>query len=265
MEEENQPQPPTYPRPNLTLRYHMEKEGLSEERLAGHIGRDARTVRRWLDGERMPQPGNAREAARVLGAQPQDIWPDIFPTLDPPSGGTVAVSTYSSRALVPVQVWRDHFATAVTGIDICVYGGTFLFDSVPGFARLLTDAVRRGVAVRVLVGDPDATIVQRRGAEVAIDDELPARCRLTVARLSPLAAAEGIQLRTHRTTLYAPLFRADDTLIANHHVYGSPASVNPAFVIERDADPELWATYLTSFELIWTGARPVTDHGREGP
>lgn len=128
---------------------------------------------------------------------------------------------------------------------------------MPGFVGLLTAAAGRGVPVRFLVGDPEAVIVQRRGEEETIGDNLPARCRLTLSRLAPLNGAEGLDIRTHRTTLYASLFRADDTLIANHHIYGSPASDNPAFVIDRGADPELWAKYETSFDEIWAGATPM--------
>lgn len=87
--------------PNLALRRFMDQAGVSEERLAGLIAMDARTVRRWLDGETVPQARSARVTADALGCELQDLWPDVFPVLDPPSAGTVAVSTYASRAQVP--------------------------------------------------------------------------------------------------------------------------------------------------------------------
>ena len=37
----------------------------------------------------------------------------------------------------------------------------------------------------------------------------------------------GLEIRTHTTPLYTSMFRADDTLIANPHLYGAPASDNP--------------------------------------
>jgi transcriptional regulator with XRE-family HTH domain len=245
-------------RPNLALRRRMEHAGISEARLAQVTTIDVRTIHRWLQGETVPQTRNARATADALGCDLEDLWPDIFPVLDPPSAGTVPVSAYGSRAQIPVQAWRDHFGSASSQIDICVYGGTFLFDAVPGFAHILADATDRGVKIRFLVGDPEAVAVQRRGEEEAIGDSLPARCRLTLARLSALPPADRLQIRTHRTALYASLFRSDDTLIANHHIYGSPASDNPAFLIERDADPELWRKYETSFSQIWNGAQRTT-------
>lgn len=248
---------PAAAQPNAALRRYMDRAGLTVDGIAGRTRIDARTIRRWLDGQTVPQLRNARAVADALDCEPQDLWPDLFPVLTPPSAGTVALSAYASRAQVPVQVWREHFAGAAAQIDVCVYGGTFLFDSVPGFLSLLAEAAGRGVAVRFVIGDPEATIVQRRGEEETIGDNLPARCRLTLARLSPLSGNAGIEVRTHRTTLYASLFRADDTLIANHHILGSPASDNPAFLIERDADPHLWDKYAASFDKIWAGANPV--------
>jgi hypothetical protein len=50
-------------------------------------------------------------------------------------------------------------------IDILVYGGTFLFDGVARFPKLLTAATDRGVAVRFTIGDPDSAAVAQRGAE----------------------------------------------------------------------------------------------------
>lgn len=244
--------------PRTALAQRMRHAGMAETKLARAAGVDAKTVQRWLSGATAPQARNARAVADALACEPQDLWPDLFPVLDPPSAGTVAISVYASRAQVPVQVWRDHFAKAVEQIDVCVYGGTFLFDSVPAFPNLLLRAADQGVGVRFLVGDPDSVNVARRGEEEAIGDSLPARCRLTLARLQPLATTPGIEIRTHHSTLYASLFRADAVLIANHHIYGSPASDNPALVIDRDTSPDMWASYASSFETMWHTAHPVT-------
>ena len=37
----------------------------------------------------------------------------------------------------------------------------------------------------------------------------------------------------HSTTRYAALFRYDDEIIVNPHVYGEPASANPALHLRR--------------------------------
>lgn len=129
---------------------------------------------------------------------------------------------------------------AVEHIDILVYGGTFLFDGLPRFTKILAAATKRGVAVRLIIGDAKSTAVAQRGEEERIGAALAARCQMTLARLQPLSDTPAMEIRTHTTPLYTSMFRADDTLIANPHLYGAPASDNPAIVIKRDDAPDLW-------------------------
>jgi hypothetical protein len=53
------------------------------------------------------------------------------------------------------------------------------------------------------------------------------------------------------------MFRVDDTLIANPHLYGAPASDNPAIFIRRGDAPELWRDHHLAFERVWNTARPI--------
>jgi len=238
----------------------MERTGLGVQELADLIAVDAKTVERWLSGETAPYPQNARRAAEVLDCDPADLWPDLFPIMTPPSAGTVAVSVYSSRADVPITVWKQLFEDAAEHLDILVYGGTFLFDGLPRFTKMLAAATERGVAVRFIIGDPECTTVMQRGAEEGIGAALAARCRMTLTRLQPLSDTSGLEIRTHTTPLYTSMFRADDTLIANPHLYGAPASDNPAIVIKRDDAPDLWNDHRLAFERVWNTARPLQAH-----
>jgi transcriptional regulator with XRE-family HTH domain len=130
--------------PNDALAARMSEKGFSESRLAAVADVDVKTVGRWVRGESLPQAVNARATADALGCDPQALWPDMFPTMRPPGTGTVAVSVYGSRADVPVAVWTQLFDGAIEQIDILVYGGTFLFDGVPRFCKMLTTAAERG-------------------------------------------------------------------------------------------------------------------------
>lgn len=243
--------------PNDKLRYYMDRKGLDAQALAELIEVDAKTVERWLTGESRPYRDNARRAAEALDCDRSDIWPDLFPIMAPPSAGTVAVSVYGSRADVPPTVWTELFGAAVEHIDILVYGGTFLFDGVPRFRKMLTAATERGVTVRFAIGDPDSPAVAQRGQEEGIGTALAGRCKMTLARLQPMIGTAGLELRTHTTPLYTSMFRADDTLIANPHLYGAPASDNPAIVITREDATELWNDHQLAFERVWNTARPI--------
>lgn len=247
---------PEDPVPNDRLRRAMDDKGLSVEQFADAIGISPRTIGRWLAGKK-PRTSGAKIAAEFFGLTIADLWPDRWPNLDPPSSGTVAVSAYTMRSDVPQTVWRELFHDATESIDILVYGGTFLFDAVSKFTKALTHAAKQNdVKVRILIGDPACRAVKVRGIEEAIDDSLADRCDMTLKRFKDVDPT-NIDIRLHDTSLYTSMFRADDTLIANHHLYGSPASDNPCFVIEADQHPDLWASYAQTFERVWKLGTPA--------
>lgn len=237
------------------LAEQMQRRHINPRDLAARAGCDERTIQRALNGETTPQLRVAQSIAAVLECEPDDIWPRVVPRSA--SAASFTVQLFPSRAQVPVEVWREALADAESSIDLCMYGGTFLFDNVHGFIRSIRDAASRGVRVRIVVGDPGSSAVHQRGIEEGIGDALAGRCRLTLSRLAPLHDLEGVEIRTHATPLYVSMFFFDDTLYANHHILGSPAGDNPVVEIPRDADAELWENYTTSFEQIWSGARAV--------
>ena len=247
--------------PNVALQRRMAHKGYTKAKLSQETGVSERAIGQWLAGINTPQHDYALRVAAALDCQPGDLWPDKFPATPAPVSGQVPVPVYESRADVPIRSWTEMFATAEHQIDICVYGGTFLFDTVPGFNRLLKDATTRGVIVRFLVGDPGGANIVKRGTEERVRDSLQARCQLTLDRLAPIAHLEGIRIRTHGTPLYVSMFRSDETLLANHHIFGSPASDNPVLSISQAGVPGLFEKYAESFDRIWDEARGIPAPG----
>ena len=74
--------------------------------------------------------------------------------------------------------------------------------------------------VRVLLGDPDSPQVAERGDDEGVGDSMAARMRNALVLFRPLRAASGAEFRFHQTTLYNSIFRGDDQLLVNTHVYG---------------------------------------------
>ena len=54
------------------------------------------------------------------------------------------------------------------------------------------------------------------------------------------------------------MFRVDDEMIVNFHIYGSPGRSNPVMVFARADEPRLWATLDRAFEQVWNSANPLT-------
>ena len=79
--------------------------------------------------------------------------------------------------------------------------------------------------------------------------------------LTPHAGTPGLDIRTHDTTLYTSIFRVDDTMIVNFHIYGSPGRNNPVLVLSRHHEPRLWATLEQAFTQVWENATPLTSKG----
>jgi hypothetical protein len=73
--------------------------------------------------------------------------------------------------------------------------------------HLLASKAAAGVAVRILLGHPDAEAVGRRGDDEGIDGEMAAKARNTLVLHRALTASRGAQLRPHATVLYTSVYR----------------------------------------------------------
>ncbi|MFC7328042.1 hypothetical protein [Marinactinospora rubrisoli] len=136
-----------------------------------------------------------------------------------------------------------------------MYAGLFLPDD-PGILRIFEEKARAGVSVRILLGDPDSPQVRQRGEEEEIGDAMPAKIRNALVLYRPLLSVTGIELRLHSTVLYNSIYRADDRLLINQHIYGAPASMTPVLYIDSQTGNDMADLYLQSFERTWQAATP---------
>lgn len=225
--------------------------GMTHDDVAARLSVDPKTVERWCAG-RVPYPNNRAALTELTGWPEHDLWPaTVQPTATEPAGEVI--TTYAHRFAVPSELWRYHFARAGREIGILAYSGLFLAEDA-GIVRILGDKARDGVSVRILLGDPDSPEVTQRGADEGVADAMAARIRNTLVLLRPLLGVAHVEIRLHRTTLYNSIYRADDDLLVNLHIYGQPASTAPVHHVRRTEDGMLGATYLESFERVWSGA-----------
>jgi hypothetical protein len=199
--------------------------------------------------------------AKALGQDEVYLWPELLDReRNGPATAAEFVTLYPNRGQVPTDLWTGMVERAATAVDVLVYAGLFWFDAHPDLVRTLSARADAGVAVRLLVGDPTSDAVRRRGAEEGID--MFGRCRMTLGLLEPLLGHPGVDVRVHDTTLYASLYRGDDVLLANTHVYGSAAACSPVLHLQHVAGGHLVEHYLRSFERVW--ARAHSYRGRDG-
>jgi hypothetical protein len=64
------------------------------------------------------------------------------------------------------------------------------------------------------------------------------------------------QIRLHSTVLYNSLYRGDDQLLVNAHLYGTGAPNAPVLHLRRVASGDMVTMYTDSFDRIWAAAVP---------
>jgi hypothetical protein len=241
---------------NERLHSALAQRGVTPELLAEACQVDPKTVGRWLGG-RVPHPRHRFRAARYLRVEERFLWPEPRLTdarVSPLPVEVVAI--YPNRASVPREVWLDLLREASERIDVLVFSGTFFAQSNPHVARMLAERAAAGVRVRLCFGDPAGHAVAIRGREERIGDSLAAKIRASLTYYRALESDEGCEVRLHDTTLYNSLFRYDDDILVNPHIFGQPASANPLLHMRRTSTPDWFDSYTSSFEAVWASARP---------
>jgi transcriptional regulator with XRE-family HTH domain len=244
---------------NERLRAAIADASLSFQDFGQQVGVDPKTVERWITKDRIPHRTHRMNAARILGKSDVFLWPTT--ESDPRTRSATRaefVELYPSRASLPVSSWEELIDNAQEAIDLLAFAGSFLHDSIPEFAERIAARANAGVRIRLLFGDPESPAVALRGEEEGIGELMAARCRLTWNYLTPLVdGVPGLEARKHGSTLYASLFRFDDTLLVNPHALGAPAGHSPILHINRIPGGRLFTHFMESFERTWQAAKPA--------
>ncbi|MFF0572906.1 helix-turn-helix domain-containing protein [Streptosporangium saharense] len=242
---------------NERLRTALLERGTTITELAEAIEVDAKTVERWITRGRVPYRKHRFAVAKLLGVEEAYLWPEAMtPAQTAAVSETEIVTVYPHRWAVPKDAWGRLFASARQEIDILVYSGIFIAQDT-GIVRVFADRADTGVKIRMLLGDPDSPEVAQRGIDEGINDGMAAQIKTALVFYRSLHRHENVEIRFHRTVLYNSIYRADDQLLVNSHVYGTFASNAPVMHLRRVPGGTMAATYLNSFESVWDQARPV--------
>jgi transcriptional regulator with XRE-family HTH domain len=242
--------------PNDRLRTAMLERGVTPAELAAELQVDPKSVERWLKG-RTPYRRHRYAVATHLGVDETYLWPDaLTPDQVANASETEIINVYPHRWTVPSDLWRNFFDDAEREIGVLVYSGLFLPEDA-GIMRVFRKKAEAGATVRILLGDPDSDQVTQRGADEGIDQAMAAKIRNAIVLYQPLRDLDGIALRLHRTVLYNSIYRSDDQLLVNTHIYNFPASQAPVLHLRRVAGGDMVNTYLDSFQRVWDGATPL--------
>jgi transcriptional regulator with XRE-family HTH domain len=243
--------------PNERLRDALLRNGLDVDQVAKATGVDRKTVERWITKGRVPYPRHRQTIAAMVRENENYLWPDaIAPERKAEIGGSEIVKVYSHRHTVPADLWTRLLNQAEEHIEVLVYAGLFLTDDSTLIKRLQRKA-EEGAKIRLLLGDPTSRAVAQRSTEENIGKAtIAAKVRNALAFFQPLSAIDGVEIRCHATTLYNSIYRFDDEMLVNTHVYGFAAGHAPLLHLRRLSGGDLFETYSESFDSVWSTAKP---------
>ncbi|MEO3802907.1 helix-turn-helix transcriptional regulator [Nonomuraea sp. B1E8] len=237
---------------NERLRRTMLRAGLDPQQLADSAEVSVKSVERWLTGRVIPYPKTRYRVAAILEEDESYLWPDAIDRTS--LGGAELVTSYPRRNDVPRHLWTEVLRNAERNIDLLAFAGLFLTEEHPDWLPTLAGKAKAGARVRLLIGDPNGAQLAARDAEYEIGGGVAGRVTSVMAyygqRMPP-----SVQIRLHDTPLYNSIYRFDDEMLVNVHVYGLLAAYTPTFHLRR-MDGAWFNTYLESYERVWASARP---------
>jgi transcriptional regulator with XRE-family HTH domain len=245
---------------NDRLRTVMLQRGYSPGKLARACDVNAKTVERWISNGRVPHRETRWKVAHELDSDEVYLWPELLDERRDSdreeSIQSELVRIYPDRSSVPRESWLELLGGASRRIDVLVFAGTFLANVNPRVAEMLAERAASGVNVRLCWGDPDSQAVDIRDREEGLRGTLAHKIRASLTYYRSLVEVPGCEVRLHSATLYASLFRFDDTMLANPHMWGAPASANPLLHLRRIEGGIWFDGYRRSFDGVWETALP---------
>lgn len=243
---------------NERLRSAVVRSGRDAGDIAQALRVDRKTAERWLSG-RSPHPRHRRALAQLLGHEEGFLWPQSADGARLQlSARAELVTLYAHRAAVPNELWLDLLAKASRRIEILAYAALFLPELDPRIVADLAAKADAGAVVRIALGDACSAAIRLRGEEEGIGDGMAARVTMTLGHLEPLLGCPGVDLHVHDTTLYNSMFRFDDDLLVNAHLYGAKAYQNPVLHLRQVEGGSLFDDYANSFDRVWALSKAYT-------
>ncbi|MHC0432025.1 helix-turn-helix domain-containing protein [Streptomyces sp. O3] len=244
---------------NERLRGAIVATGLKLKQVADRLGVSPKTVDRWIsEPNRKPYRRHQYAMASIVRREVSYLWPDERTSEEvTTSSDSEVLKLYPHRSVVPQDAWAKLYSNAVSHFDVLVYSGFWLTED-PRFHRLVREKSADGVPVRFIMGDPSSQAVAVRGEDEGIGAAMAGKIRNALVNYAPLFRLPSVEFRLHNTTLYNSIYRVDNELLANGHVYGVGAYMAPVLHLQRVPGGELFDTYAESVERVWETARRIT-------
>lgn len=244
--------------PNDRLRNGMLTKGLTPSALADRLGVDPKTVERWITQDRNPYPRYRHTIAELLGESESYLWPNALPAQRAVQvSQSEVVHIYPRRGAVPTDLWQQLLEKATRQVGVLVYGGLFLPEFNHRWVPTLREKALAGVQVELLFGDPEGKHIAERGEDEGIGAAMSSKILNALAFYKDLRGLDTVGIYYHDTILYNSIYRFDDEMLVNTHLYGTPAAYAPVLHLRRIGGGELFDNYIASFNQALRMRRAV--------
>lgn len=124
-------------------------------------------------------------------------------------------------------MWRELLEQTSREIAILVYAAPFLPEQQLDLVEPFQSVAAGGCRVRLALGNPKSPKLFERGPEERFGTGIGSPAELALLHYDALNDVQGVEIRTHETTLYNSLCRFDDVLLVNADVWGVSAFAAP--------------------------------------
>lgn len=226
---------------------------------------------RWISGNVMNRPHS--QHCRVLESmfpewsvdqlfQPYGSSMEFIPETPPPASSPTVpptsmtvppefVGLYAHRADTPNELWLNLLKAANERIDLFANASLFLPEDNPEAISIIKEKASAGIRVRILLGDPTSEAAKLRGYEERLFEGIPGRIQMALAYYRPLVDVDGVEFRLQATSLYNSIFRYDNEMLINQHIYGTYGYIAPILHLRKTPGGDLFDTYMRSFDRVW--------------
>ncbi len=169
------------------------------------------------------------------------------------------VGVYPRRSNVPRELWDRLITGCTSEIILGGYTNYFFWTERSDFSQILREKAEAGVAIRILLGDPDADVTHRREQVENAPLTVGTRIRIALDELEKLGPVPGIEVRFSAVNAEAhvsrSIFRFDREALVSEHIADRLGHGSLTFHLRRLHDDGPFDQYAAHIEHLWAGGR----------
>lgn len=230
---------------------------MTREQLAAALDVHVNTIYRYVKGERRPRADMRQRIAELVGQTEPVLWPELTIAATASDHGSEVVDMWRRQADIPVTVWESLISGAERAVDVTAGSGLLPLEMNPDIGRIFASRPDLVVRVCLRAPDPDDVHLQWNDETEGMGGTLAGRISQALTMWQQnLAGVNNAQIRTYSGPMLYSIFRFDDQMILNTHLYGVRGIHAPAWHLSRLDSEGVFDRYAENFDHLWQTSQP---------